>query len=81
MRQTGINNPGYRHPRFGRFLPTDLAWRGPFYPVPRTVLAEYDRGNERETAMINQVPPEELMRRIDEFLISIGPVPAPCSIS
>jgi predicted O-methyltransferase YrrM len=37
------------------------------------VLAGYNRRNERETALMNQLPPEEVMRRVDEFLISIGP--------
>jgi predicted O-methyltransferase YrrM len=37
------------------------------------VLAEYDRRSKREMALMNQLPPEEVMRRVDEFLISIGP--------
>jgi predicted O-methyltransferase YrrM len=37
------------------------------------VLAEYARRNEREVALMNQLPLDEVMRRIDEFLISIGP--------
>jgi predicted O-methyltransferase YrrM len=37
------------------------------------VLAEYDRRGERETALMNELSPAEVMRRIDEFLISIGP--------
>jgi predicted O-methyltransferase YrrM len=37
------------------------------------VLAEYDRRSERESALMNRLPPDEVMRRIDEFLISIGP--------
>jgi predicted O-methyltransferase YrrM len=37
------------------------------------VLGEYDSRAARETALMDQLPFEELMRRVDEFLISIGP--------
>jgi predicted O-methyltransferase YrrM len=37
------------------------------------VLAEYDRHAEREMALMSQLTPEEVTRRVDEFLISIGP--------
>jgi predicted O-methyltransferase YrrM len=37
------------------------------------VLAEYDRRAESEMALITQLSPEEVARRVDEFLISIGP--------
>jgi predicted O-methyltransferase YrrM len=37
------------------------------------VLAEYDRRAEREMALIAQLSHEEVARRVDEFLISIGP--------
>jgi predicted O-methyltransferase YrrM len=37
------------------------------------VLAEYDRRAESEMALITQLSHEEVARRVDEFLISIGP--------
>ena len=36
------------------------------------VLAGYERRSEREAAVMNQLPFDEVMRRVDEFLISIG---------
>ena len=39
----------------------------------KAVLAEYDRRSAREAALMNALPLEEVMRRVDEFLISIGP--------
>jgi predicted O-methyltransferase YrrM len=37
------------------------------------VLAEYDERAAREWALIRDMPLEETIRRVDEFLISIGP--------
>jgi predicted O-methyltransferase YrrM len=37
------------------------------------VLARYDARAAREAALMREIPPEETMRRVDEFLISIGP--------
>lgn len=38
-----------------------------------SVLAEYDERRERESALFRSLPPAELARRSDEFLISVGP--------
>ena len=37
------------------------------------VLAHYDRRAAKELAIMQELSPEELMQRVDEFLISIGP--------
>jgi predicted O-methyltransferase YrrM len=42
-------------------------------PRIEAVLAAYNRRSERETALMSELPVEEVMRRVDEFLISIGP--------
>jgi predicted O-methyltransferase YrrM len=39
----------------------------------KTVLAHYDQRAAKELALMQELSPDELMRRVDEFLISIGP--------
>ena len=38
-----------------------------------TVLAQYGQRAQREGQLMERIPLDEAMRRVDEFLISIGP--------
>jgi len=39
----------------------------------RAVLTHYDQRAAKELALMQELSPDEMMRRVDEFLISIGP--------
>jgi predicted O-methyltransferase YrrM len=39
----------------------------------KAVLAHYDQRAAKELAVMQGLSPDELMQRVDEFLISVGP--------